>query len=90
MIYLALFFYMALFPTVFGVLLYRILIKLDDLKKEQHKENQQTKRIHSKIKTSNYNNSFGNRNSYDIYKNKDGLYEPQKPHQGIELKKKEE
>lgn len=88
MIYLALFFYMALFPTVFGVLLYRILVKLDDLREEK-KQDMQIKRVHTAVKTSNYNNSYGNR-AYDIYKNKNGLYEPQKPHQGVELKEKKE
>lgn len=54
---------------------------------------EQPKRVvrkHNKIKASNYNNSFNTR-GYDIYKNeKTGLYEPQKPHQGIELKKQKE
>lgn len=48
------------------------------------------KRKHVKIQSPNYTNSFNNR-SYDIYKNeKTGLYEPQKPHQGIELKTQKE
>ena len=47
-------------------------------------------RKHSTIKTSNYNNSFNTR-GYDQFKDKKtGLYEPQKPHQGIELKSKKE
>jgi hypothetical protein len=47
-------------------------------------------RKHVKIQSPNYTNSFNNR-SYDIYKNeKTGLYEPQKPHQGIELKTQKE
>ena len=46
-------------------------------------------RRHTSVKTSNYNNSYNTR-GYDRYKNKDGLYEPQKPHQGIELKAKKE
>jgi len=58
-------------------------------KKEQKNENLvKNKRIHTSIKTSNYDNSYGNR-GYDMYKNKNGLYEPQKPHKGIELKKEE-
>lgn len=62
--------------------------------KQLKKQNEQSsatknKRIHTKIKTSNYNNSFGNR-AYDKYKNRDGLYEPQKPHPGIELKTQKE
>lgn len=47
-------------------------------------------RKHTAIKTSNYNNSF-NKRAYDLFKNeKTGLYEPQKPHNGIELKSKKE
>lgn len=49
-----------------------------------------TVRKHATIKTSNYNSSF-NARGYDQFKNeKTGLYEPQKPHQGIELKPKKE
>ena len=49
-----------------------------------------TTRKHATIKTSNYNSSFNTR-GYDQFKNeKTGLYEPQKPHQGIELKPKKE
>lgn len=60
------------------------------IRKLQEKEiTKPKKRQHNNVKTSNYDNSYGNR-GYSIYKNKNGLYEPQKPHQGIELKAKKE
>lgn len=88
--FVILFTYLLIFPSIWTVLLYRILVKLEEMKEAKQKEENKVQRVHTKVKTSNYSNSFGNRSSYDIYKNKSGLYEPQKPHQGIELKKKEE
>lgn len=89
MVYALLFVYMIFFPAILTAVLYRILHKLDELKKE-NKETKPTKRPHTAIKTSNYKNSFNTR-GYDQFKNeKTGLYEPQKPHQGIELKSKKE
>ena len=64
------------------------ILKLE--KEESNEANAKKFRTHAKIKTSNYDNSFGKR-GYDQFKNeKTGLYEPQKPHQGIELKKQKE
>jgi uncharacterized ion transporter superfamily protein YfcC len=62
--------------------------KIEKREQEQMKVAKATRR-HTSVKTSNYNNSYNTR-GYDRYKNKDGLYEPQKPHQGIELKAKKE
>lgn len=58
-------------------------------KMQQEASTKSKMRPHKTIKISNYDNSYGNR-GYSIYKNKNGLYEPQKPHQGIELKAKKE
>ena len=89
MFYILLFLHMLVFPAIIISILYKILHKLDELKKE-NKETKPTKRPHTTIKTSNYKNSFNTR-GYDQFKNeKTGLYEPQKPHQGIELKSKKE
>ena len=67
------------------------IFKTINLIKKENKETTPKKiRTHAKIKTSNYDNSFGKR-GYEQFKNeKTGLYEPQKPHQGIELKKQKE
>lgn len=62
------------------------LLKTNEKSKEEKKTK---KRTHIAIKTSNYDNSFGKR-GYELYKNQNGLYEPQKPSKGIELKKKED
>lgn len=50
-------------------------------------EAMQIKRRSGNIKTSNYTNVFNNRTSYKIYQNENGLYEPQKPSKGIDLKR---
>ena len=70
-----------------GMILLRMIHKA--ILEEKTQKAQKTTRVHSKIKTSNYNSSYGAR-AYDIYKNKDGLYEPQRPRQGIELNAKKE
>lgn len=71
--------------------LYFVLRVKNILEEEEERKNRKDKkRKHTKIQSSNYDNSFNSR-SYDIYKNeKTGLYEPQKPHKGIELKSKKE
>lgn len=89
MVYALLFVYMLFFPAVLTAVLYRILHKLDELKETKQEVKTKTRK-HSTIKTSNYSNSF-NRRGYEQFKNeKTGLYEPQKPHKGIELKAKKE
>lgn len=89
MLYALLFVYMLFFSAVLIAVLYRILYKLDDLKNIKQ-ETKTRARKHATIKTSNYNNSF-NRRGYDQFKNeKTGLYEPQRPHKGIELKANKE
>lgn len=73
-----------------AISLYFILKVLNLIKKNNTENSHKKIRTHAKIKTSNYDNSFGKR-GYDQFKNeKTGLYEPQKPHQGIELKKQKE
>ena len=70
-------------------LIYIAKLLKEDRKKEAKGNSKVKNRRKAIVKTSNYNNSFNTR-GYDRYKNKDGLYEPQKPHQGIELKAKKE
>ncbi len=67
-----------------------ILRALNKINDNQKIASAKPTRRHTSVKTSNYNNSF-NRRGYDQFKNeKTGLYEPQKPHQGIELKTNKE
>lgn len=50
----------------------------------------QLQRKHSNIGQADYDNAFGGRKAYSIYKNTNGLYEPVTPSKGITIKKKEE
>ena len=88
MIYLFMVIYMIILPILYITLLYKILNKLDKIKNENVKESKIT-RTHPTIEKSNYNNAFGGRKAYEIYKNKDGLYEPVQPSRGIKIKKEE-
>lgn len=83
--------YIFTFEIVTIINVYVLLQVLKQMKIQNgQKQTTTNKRVHSTIKTSNYSNPYGNR-AYDIYKDKKtGLYEPQKPHQGIELKNKKE
>lgn len=88
MLYLIMFVYMLLLPTVMIALLYRIMDKIEELNKNKNQETKQIRK-HPTIEKSNYENAFGGRKAYEIYQNKSGLYEPQRPSKGIELKKEE-
>lgn len=71
------------------IIVYYLLIQKNKNELSGKKDNQKAKmRQHTIVKTSNYDNSYGNR-GYSIYKNKNGLYEPQTPHKGIDLKKED-
>jgi hypothetical protein len=61
-------------------------------KQDEEQKEKGTRKIrrHTMIKTSNYNNSYSKRGFEQFKNEKTGLYEPQKPHQGIELKKQKE
>lgn len=82
------FVYMLLLPITIITLLLRILDYVEKLNK---KENTETRAIrkHATIEKSNYDNAFGGRKAYEIYKNRDGLYEPITPSKGIKIKKEE-
>lgn len=81
--------YMFLLPITLIAFLWKILDQIEDLK-ETKKQEIVTKRTHPTMQKSNYDNAFGGRKAYEIYKNKDGLYEPITPSKGIKLEKKEE
>lgn len=90
--YLFIFLCVYLIILSIGILniLYKILYELQTARRDNKpKENKYHIRKHSSIENSNYNNSFGGRKAYEIYKNKSGLYEPVTPSKGIQIKKKE-
>ena len=61
--------------------------------KEHNVDNNKLIRKHVKIEENNYNsilNARGDKKGYEIFKNKDGLYEPIQPSKGIKIKKPEE
>lgn len=93
MLYVLIFVYMIIFPITMISLLYKILDKLE--KNEPEKpiiENAFKKKKHPTLGQSNYKSTLtGRKNTYayDKYKNKEGLYEPVNPHNGIQIKKKE-
>lgn len=68
----------------------QVLEELRDSKQESNRV-KQFKREHTSISKTNFGNILNGRtNVYAKYKNKDGLYEPVKTKNGIELKKREE
>lgn len=84
--------YLVLFDVITVINIITIFYVFKELRKTTQNNKIASKKVrkHATIKTSNYNNSFNTR-GYDQFKNeKTGLYEPQKPHQGIELKSKKE
>lgn len=82
--------YMLLLPITLIAFLWKILDKIDELQETTKKQEIVSKRTHPVMQKSNYDNAFGGRKAYDIYKNKDGLYEPITPSKGIRLEKKKE
>ena len=81
--------YLAIFDvmTIANIITIMYFVKRFEKREQEQMKVAKSTRRHTSVKTSNYNNSYNTR-GYDKYKNKDGLYEPQKPHQGIELKAK--
>ncbi len=96
MVYALIITYMILLPIVLIAFLWKILDtieknnKNEENKIEENKKNNKVIRQHNTIKQSNFENSFGGRKTYEIFKNTNGLYEPVTPSKGINLKKKEE
>ncbi len=81
--------YIFLLPITIIAFLWQILDKVSE-KPINETITKKQNRQHPSIKKSNYNNAFGGRKAYDIYKNKDGLYEPVTPSRGMKIEKKEE
>ncbi len=92
MFYFLILVYMILLPITIIAMLWKILDKLD--KKPQQPETAKIQRkTHPSVGKVSYTSPLaGRRNTsaYDKYKNKDGLYEPVMPKNGIEIKKKED
>lgn len=74
--------------SIAGIRLLEMIHKA--IQEEQPKVITRTPRKHPTVKTSNYDNSYNNRGYEQFKDKKTGLYEPQKPHKGIELKKQKE
>jgi len=89
MLYLLMFVYMILLPITLIAFLWKILDKLERFDKRKETE-PRALRKHPSIEKSNYDNVFGGRKAYEVYKNKQGLYEPVTPSRGVKIEKKEE
>lgn len=88
MIYLLILVYMILLPGIMLIMLYKIINELEEIKKEPKQTSTKSvlsRRKHTNIKASDYNNVFAGR--YDEYKNNKGLYEPQTPRKGVKIEK---
>ena len=60
------------------------------LKTPNNSESKSIKRVHSSISQAKFDNVLQGRQSYQKYENRDGLYEPIKPKNGIEIKPRKE
>ena len=92
--YLLIVVYILLLPITIIAFLWKILDTVEKIKEERQQQPvepvKKEIRKHTSIEKSNFNNAFGGRKTYEIFKNTNGLYEPVTPSKGIELKKKEE
>lgn len=94
--YLFIILYTVILPIIFMAFLWKILNAIEELEesiKQSQKESQKeakTIRKHKTIEKSNFDNAFGGRKAYEIYKNRNGLYEPVTPSKGMKIEKKEE
>lgn len=92
MIYFLIIVYMLLLPITLIAMLWKILDKLDK-EPQQPVQSQMQRRTHPAVGRTSYTSPLigrKNTSAYDKYKNKDGLYEPVMPKNGIEIKKKED
>lgn len=93
MIYLFILIYLILVPGTMLVMLYQIINKLEEIKKEPKQTTTKSvlsRRKHKNIKASNYDNVYSSRNktkAYEDYTTNKGLYEPVTPHKGVKIKK---
>lgn len=94
MIYLFILIYLILVPGTMLIMLYQIINKLEEIKKEPKQTTTKSvlsKRKHTNIKASNYDNVFSSRSktnkAYEDYTTNKGLYEPVTPHKGVKIKK---
>lgn len=93
MIYFGIIVYMFLLPVTLIAMLWKILDTVENLRneiKQEEKEESKRTRKHLSIGQSDFDNAFGGRKAYSMFKNQNGLYEPVTPSKGIEIKKKEE
>ena len=85
-----LFAYLIIMTTIILVFLYKLE---NEFKKANTKRTGYKRKTHPSIAKSNYDSILAGRKSipgYDQYKNKNGLYEPVTPNNGIRINKKED
>ena len=69
-----------------------ILSELEKIEEQTQKEKTKVIRKHDNMPNTNYNSilaSRGETKGYEVFKNKNGLYEPVKPHGGIIIEKED-
>ncbi len=72
------------------VCLVEINNKIQKLIQTPNNNDKKVKREHSSISQAKFDNILQGRENYKKYKNQDGLYEPVKPKNGIEIKPRKE
>ncbi len=95
MVYVFIILYLLVLPVTTIFMLWKIMDSEEEIlkilkDKPQKIDTQQIQRQHTNIGQADYDNAFGGRKAYSIYKNTNGLYEPITPSKGIQIKKKEE
>ena len=88
------FYCLLVLTTIFQYATYKAVTELKEVQKqEQEPKKGTTARTHTSIEGNNYNgilNARGETKGYEVFKNKNGLYEPVRPSQGIRIEKPEE
>lgn len=86
------FYCLLVLTTFFQYTTYKAITELKELQSQDQKKKVAT-RTHTNIEGNNYNsvlNARGEKKGYEVFKNKNGLYEPVRPSQGIKIEKPEE
>lgn len=91
MIILSILLFMSIFLVILTIYQKDILKTLKEINQQKEKACT-TIRKHAAIGQNNYNgvlNARGDKQAYEVFKNKNGLYEPVRPHQGIKIEKED-
>lgn len=83
---------LSLATVILSVILFKQVETLKELVKENEAKKIESKplRKHISVGQSDFDNAFGGRKAYAMFKNTNGLYEPVTPSKGIKIEKKEE